>query len=75
MESKTEDEEQVEEKDQELLSRQSTSPPLEPILPSTSYFAPLIVVDSMSSPAFNSHRVFPPSVRSQPYLVPLQCLM
>ena len=48
-----EDEESVEEKDQEPGTSQSTGPPLETVLPSTSYPTPTTIADSVSSPAFN----------------------
>ena len=53
VESDIEDEKQVEKKDQESLTRKSTSPPLESVFPSTSYPVPSTVVDFVSSPAFN----------------------
>ena len=43
----------MEEKDKEPLMGQSIGLPPKPILPSTSYYGPLIVADSVSSPAFN----------------------
>lgn len=53
VESETEDEEQMEEKDQEPMIDQSKGPPLELVLPSTSHFASATVTDFVSSPAFN----------------------
>ena len=49
----TDDEEQVEEKDQELGTSQSTGPPLIPMFPSTSHSGSATVADSVSSLAFN----------------------
>ena len=53
MESKAEDEEQVEKKDQEQMIEQSIGPPLELVLQSTSHSTPATIANSMSSPAFN----------------------
>ena len=53
VDSEVDDEEQVEEKDQEPGTSQSTGPLLTPVFPSTSHSAPATVADSMSSPAFN----------------------
>ena len=47
------DEEQVEEKDQEPGTSQSTGPPPSTMFPSAIYSAPETVADSVSSPAFN----------------------
>ena len=47
------DEEQVEEKDQELGTSQSTGPPPAPVFRSAIYSAPKTVTDFVSSPAFN----------------------
>ena len=47
------DEEQVEEKDQEPGTSQSTGPPPAPVFQSAIYSAPETVADSVSSPAFN----------------------
>ena len=52
-ESETDDEEQVEEKDQEPGTSQSTGPPPSTVFPSAIYSAPANVADSVSSPAFN----------------------
>ena len=43
----------MEEKDKELMTEQSTGPPLELVLPSTSHSALAIVADFVSSLAFN----------------------
>ena len=53
MDSETDDEEQVEEKDQEPRASQSIGPPLMLVFPSTSHSASATVADSVSSPAFN----------------------
>ena len=43
----------MEEKDQELVARQSTGLPPKLVLPLTSHSAPSTIIDSISSPAFN----------------------
>ena len=53
MDSGTEDEDYVKEKDQGPMTEQSIGPPLELVLPSTSHSVPATITDSMSSLAFN----------------------
>ena len=53
VESEVDDEEQVEEKDQEPGTSQSTGPPPSTVFPSAIYSAPANVADSVSSPALN----------------------
>ena len=73
MESETENEEQVQEKDQEPRTDQSIGPPLEPVLPSTLHSTPPIAIDSVSPLAFNLPPHLPPinekSPLSSPFLV------
>ena len=53
VDSETDDEEQVEEKDQGPGTSQSTGPPLMQVFPSTSHSGSAAVADSVSSPEFN----------------------
>ena len=71
VESETKDEKQVEEKDQEPRTKRSTSPPLGPMLPLTSYSLPPIVVGSVSSLVFNLPPHIPPISEKSPLSSPL----
>ena len=76
VDAETDDEEQVEERDQEPGTSQFTGPSPSTGFASAIYSAPETVTDSVSSPAFNlPHHVSLPSVRSRLSLALHPCPM